>query len=152
MDCHYPSASLQAQNQKPANLLFQGNLEVVDVGDSRMVAVDVGCILVLSQWKVVCFCCFFGEMNQIVPVPTSNDANRRNEWLANLLANNSSTLTREPEDNCYIYEPHPKEIEHGITPFLRFFCFHSIHSISTLLLMIKVISPDFFWGQVLRLD
>ena len=84
MDCHYPSASLQAQNQKPANLLFQGNLEVVDVGDSRMVAVDVGCILVLSQWKVVCFCCFFvgrefGEMNQIVPVPTSNDANRRNE-------------------------------------------------------------------------
>lgn len=48
-------------------------------------------------------------MNQIVPVPTSNDANRRNERVANLPANNSSTLTREPEDNCYIYDPHTKE-------------------------------------------
>lgn len=58
MDRHYPSASLQAQNQKHANLLFQGNLEVIDVGDSRMVAVDVGCIFCPKPVESCVFCCF----------------------------------------------------------------------------------------------
>lgn len=68
-----------------------------------------------------------------------------NDWQAFL-----QTTARPSQENqktiVTIYDPHPKEIEHDITPFLRFFCFHPIHSISTLLLMVilaTLISPDF---------